>query len=52
MKHNKIELDIDINLKSKNMKNVLNFCWKIVVFTALIFVGLTIAIFDGDVHKL
>jgi hypothetical protein len=34
------------------MKNLLNFCWKIVACVALIFIGLTIAIFDGDVHKM
>lgn len=34
------------------MKNVLNFSWKIVACVVLIFMGLTIAIFDGDIHKM
>ena len=34
------------------MKNLLNFCWKIAACVTLIFIGLTIAIFDGDVHKM
>ncbi len=34
------------------MKNLLNFSLKIVACIMLIFVGLTIGIFDGDVHKM
>jgi hypothetical protein len=34
------------------MKNMLSFCWKTLACLALIFVGLTIAIFDGDAHKI
>lgn len=34
------------------MKNLLSFCWKTFACVALIFVGLAIAIFDGDIHKM
>lgn len=34
------------------MKNMLTLCWKIIACIVLIFIGLTIGVFDGDVHKM